>query len=161
MDATADDAAAVPASADFASFYTATWPDLAGYCVRLTGDGHLGDDIAQEALVRVYVRFPLLADPRPYAFRVATNLARDAWRRQQREGALADLPDSPAASTDDVGLLDAVRRLPPSLRDVVLLHYYADLRLQDVARALRRPLGTVKRRLHEARQRLALDLETP
>ena len=50
---------------------------------------------------------------------------------------------------------DAVDRLPPGLRDVVLLHYYADLPVEDVARAIRRPAGTVKRRLHEARALLS------
>jgi RNA polymerase sigma-70 factor (ECF subfamily) len=37
------------------------------------------------------------------------------------------------------------------LREVVLLHYYADLPVAEVAAAIHRPVGTVKRRLHEAR----------
>jgi RNA polymerase sigma-70 factor (ECF subfamily) len=48
--------------------------------------------------------------------------------------------------------------LPAPLREAVLLHYLCDLPLTDVARAIRRPLGTVKRRLHEARQLLAQTL---
>lgn len=147
--------------AGFAEFYSSTWPDLAGYCQGLTGDGDLADEIAQEALVRVYVRFAVLREPRPYAFRVATNLVRDAWRRRQRESQRwEDLPDTAAPQSGDAVLLDAVRRLPAHLRDVVLLHYYADLRIEDVAHAIHRPVGTVKRRLHDARKRLALDLET-
>jgi RNA polymerase sigma-70 factor (ECF subfamily) len=54
--------------------------------------------------------------------------------------------------------LDAVERLPAHLRSVVLLHYYADLPVEDVARALRRPLGTVKRRLLDARKVLSATL---
>ena len=52
-------------------------------------------------------------------------------------------------------LLDAVRRLPPRLSVVVLLHYYADLSVDEVARTLRRPAGSVKRQLSEARAVLA------
>jgi DNA-directed RNA polymerase specialized sigma24 family protein len=59
----------------------------------------------------------------------------------------------------DATTLDAVRRLSPPLRDVVLLHYYADLPIDEVARVLRRPVGTVKRRLFDARVALAAALE--
>ncbi len=51
-----------------------------------------------------------------------------------------------------------MERLPGHLRDVVLLHYYADLPVEEVARALRRPVGTVKRRLSDARGILAVTL---
>jgi RNA polymerase sigma-70 factor (ECF subfamily) len=54
-----------------------------------------------------------------------------------------------------------VGRLPDRLRDVVLLHYYADLPVGEVATAVRRPPGTVKRQLSEARAVLAQDLEDP
>ena len=144
----------------FADFYAATFGDLAGYGWHLTGDPHLGDELAQEALTRVCARWGLLREPRPYAYRVVTNLARDGWRRQTRERvALAALPAPDDVPGPDAGLKDAVRRLPEHLRDVVLLHYFADLPVEDVARALRRPTGTVKRRLSDARALLATALE--
>jgi RNA polymerase sigma-70 factor (ECF subfamily) len=145
----------------FAAFYEQTWPDLAGYCQALTGVAELADEIAQDAMARTFVRFPLIREPRPYAYRVATNLVRDQWRRDRRHSLVPSLTDldRPAPAGTDADLLDAVRRLPRPLREVVLLHYYADLRVEDVAFALHRPVGTVKRRLHEARARLALDLE--
>jgi RNA polymerase sigma-70 factor (ECF subfamily) len=55
----------------------------------------------------------------------------------------------------DTSLRDLVERLPGHLREAVLLHYYADLPVAEVAAALRRPVGTVKRRLHEARALLS------
>lgn len=112
-------------------------------------------------MARVYARWLLLREPRHFAFRVVTNLAKDAWRRSATQaGALGLLTASAADSTppDDGGLLDAVRRLPPGLRDVVLLHYYADLPVATVAAVLRRPVGTVKSRLHDARALLATTL---
>jgi RNA polymerase sigma-70 factor (ECF subfamily) len=137
----------------FEAFFAETWPDLVAYCHTLTRDGALAEELTQEALTRVFVRFPLLREPRPYAFRVATNLVRAHWR--SRTSALVDDGVVPA---HDVATLDAVRRLAPRLRDPVLLHYYADLPLADVARQLKRPLGTIKRRLHEARAQLSQDL---
>ena len=145
---------------DFASFYTEVFGDLAGYGWSLTGDPHTGDELAQEALTRVYARWGLLRDPRPYAYRTVTNLARDRWRTSARETrSLQRLVDDRMVEAPDTTTLDAVRRLTPALRDAVLLHYYADLPIDEVARVLRRPVGTVKRRLHDARAALAAALE--
>lgn len=147
-------------SADFAEFYQETFGDLAGYAWSLTRDPHVGDELAQEALTRVCARWPVLRDARPYAYRIVTNLARDRWRAQQRErAALPDLVADPTVAGPDDTTLDAVRRLSPPLRDAVLLHYYADLPVDEVARVLRRPVGTVKRRLFDARTVLAAALE--
>jgi DNA-directed RNA polymerase specialized sigma24 family protein len=144
----------------FAGFYTETFGDLAGYGWHLTGDPHVGDELAQEALTRVCARWGLLREPRPYAYRVVTNLARDRWRSTGRErAALAALTVPSDVPAPDTATLDAVRRLPEHLRDVVLLHYYADLPVEEVARALHRPTGTVKRRLSDARTALAVSLE--
>jgi RNA polymerase sigma-70 factor (ECF subfamily) len=49
--------------------------------------------------------------------------------------------------------------LPRRYRELVLLHYYADLALPEVAQALGKPLGTVKRQISEARALLATALE--
>jgi RNA polymerase sigma-70 factor (ECF subfamily) len=146
--------------ADFATFYREVFGDLAGYAWSLTRDPHAGDELAQEALTRVYARWGLLRDPRPYAYRTVTNLARDRWKAANREASrLHDLVDDRRVDAPDTTTLDAVRRLSPPLRDTVLLHYYADLPIDEVARVLRRPVGTVKRRLHDARLALAAALE--
>jgi RNA polymerase sigma-70 factor (ECF subfamily) len=148
----------VPAGS-FDDFYADAFGPLGGYALSLVGDSNAAEELAQEAMVRVYVRWALLREPRPYAYRVVTNLARDRWRRRQSE--LAALPDLVAqpVGPPDVTVLDAVERLPEHMRSVVLLHYYADLPVHDVAVALRRPVGTVKRRLLDARALLAETLE--
>ena len=144
----------------FGCFYMASFGELARYAGRLVNDVHLGDELAQEAMVRVYARWPLMTQPRPYAFRAVHNLATDHWRRRLREQAA--LPDvSPATSLPaaDNSIRDAVDRLPERLRSVVVLHYFADLPLNEVAVILRRPAGTVGRRLHEARAALSETLK--
>lgn len=147
-------------SADFAEFYRATFGDLAGYGWSLTRDAHVGDELAQEALTRVYARWGLMRDPRPYAYRIVTNLARDRWKAAERERASwPELTDGAAVAAPDDSTLDAVRRLSPALREAVMLHYYADLPVDEVARVLRRPVGTVKRRLFDARAALETALK--
>lgn len=162
-------------TADFADFYTSTWSDLAGFTTALVGSAAVGDELAQEAFVRLYARFTSIREPppgtltrpwtavrlRPCVFRIATNLARrHNGRRREAPLALASKLIAPAVGVDPQ-LLDAVRRLPTRLQVVVLLHYYADLPVQDVAQALKRPVGSVKRQLSEARAVLAVTLGEP
>lgn len=146
---------------EFRRFYADAFPAVAGYCLALTASPALADELAQEALIQVYVRWTTLRTPRGYAFRVAANLASEHWRRRDRELATwSELAahTAPAAETDPA-LWDVVARLPRPLRQVLLLHYLYDLPIADVATAIRRPVGTVKRRLHEGRALLATALE--
>ena len=144
--------------AEFARLYQAHFGPLSGYALALVGDTGSAVDIAQEAFTRLYARLGRVRDPRAWVFFVATNLAHDHWRRSGRDRALTDAlsPLTPVTgAAHDPWLRDLVDRLPERLRTPVLLHYYADLPVEEVARLTRRPTGTVKRRLHEARARLS------
>ncbi len=153
-----------PVARKFTAFYEETWRPLSAYATALTQDANVGADLAQEAFARVYTRWPVLRDARPYSFRVVTNLARDFWRRSARERetlALIDIGQPAIANESELEILDAIRRLPKVQREVVLLHYYADLTVNEIASVLRRPAGTVKSRLFDARQALAKSLKEP
>jgi RNA polymerase sigma-70 factor (ECF subfamily) len=140
----------------FAELYAAHWPAVAGYCAGLTHSGHVGDELGQEAFTRLYARWGQPSDPLAYVYRIAHNLAVDHLRKSGRERRQAVVEPLDHVDHD---VLDAVQRLPERLREVTLLHYFADLRIERVAEVLKRPVGTVKRQLHEARERLANVLE--
>jgi RNA polymerase sigma-70 factor (ECF subfamily) len=92
---------------------------------------------------------------------VATNLSRDYWRGVARDRDLTDriAPQSArSAGAHDPWLRDLVERLPARQRQAILLHYYADVSVEEIGRLLHVPVGTVKRRLHDGRQRLASDV---
>ncbi|HVF06876.1 MAG TPA: sigma-70 family RNA polymerase sigma factor [Frankiaceae bacterium] len=143
----------------FTAFYAETIGPLGGYAYQLVGDRELAADVVQEAYTRLLSRWVGIRKPRPYLFHVVTNLARDAWSARQRGEAivrgLVDARPEVATAPLDPSVWDAVARLPAVHREVVLLYYYADLPLADVAAAVRRPPGTVKRLLSEARDLLA------
>jgi len=144
----------------FRAFYADEYPALTRYCWRLVQDRELAHDLAQEAFTRMLGRLTTVDDPRAYVYGIATNLVRRAWRRRAQDsvavGALAAQPVLPVAGPEGaVTVRGAVEKLPTRLRDVVLLHYWADLSVADVARALGRPAGSVKRQLAEARALLA------
>lgn len=151
-------------AAAFSEFYALEFARLAGYCRALVGDDTAARDIAQEALVRVFSRWITVTQPKAYAYLVATNLAKRTWKRgalerkaYERSGLSALDPasrDDPAESNGP-WLRALVEALPDRHRLPVLLHYYADLPVAEIARLLRVPSGTIKRRLHEARATLA------
>lgn len=150
---------------DFRAFYSEHYPALAGYCWTLVGDRDLAHDLAQEAFTRMLARWLRVEEPRAYLYIVATNLARRAWRSRSRDAhtvlalgrdRVVDIAGPDAAA---IGVRTAVGALPRRLREVVLLHYFADLPVNEVAQAVGRPAGTVKRQLSEARALLAGVLE--
>lgn len=135
---------------------------LAGWCAALVGNRDDAHDIASEAFTRLLSRWVGVRDPRGFLYVTATNLARDRWRQQKRQrqlqSRLAIL--TPAASpAADPWLRDLVERLPSHMRAPVLLHYYADMSVAEVARALHRPEGTIKRMLFDARAKLLASLQ--
>jgi RNA polymerase sigma-70 factor (ECF subfamily) len=149
---------------DFAAFYADHCSAVTGYAYQLTRDAESARDLAQEAFTRLLARWVRVREPRPYLFLVVTNLARDSWKSRAKRALLVD--ELGHAGTDpvagpDLSVADAVRRLPRAQAQVVLLFYYSDLPLAEVAAAVRRPEGTVKWLLAQARERLAIVLEDP
>ena len=130
---------------------------LAGWCAAQVGDRDAAHEIAAEAFTRLLSKWMTVRDPKGYLYVTASNLVRDRWRREQRDRKLqARLEETAPVSTPacDPWMRDLVERLPERLRTPVLLRYYADMSVAEVAAALRKPEGTVKRMLHDARNRL-------
>ena len=98
--------------------------------------------------------------------RVALNLAAMAARRLRRRAAALlrlDPPPVPELSPELLDLHHALRALPLGQRQVIVLHHLVGLPVEEVARELRLPTGTVKSRLARGRHALAhvLDTERP
>jgi RNA polymerase sigma factor (sigma-70 family) len=153
VESVASGGASMTAARDFAGFFASSWPDVSAYCGVLTRNRELGDELAQEAFTRLYMKWWIVDDPRPYVFRIASNLARRHLRESARRGSDESGQPKPLGNEFEASeLLDAVSRLPKRMREVVLMHYYLDIPLAEVASSLRRPVGSVKRQLHEARK---------
>ncbi len=132
------------------------------------------EEAVQDAFLRAWrFRDSLASVPsiKPWLYRVVVNACYSKLRQEipHRDQRADDEPlATMAATTSDPltraeqaevaeSVLIALRRLPVSLRVPVVLRYYADLSERDIALAIGRRPGTVKSRLHEARQRLAGD----
>jgi RNA polymerase sigma-70 factor, ECF subfamily len=151
----------------FAAFYTASYQRLLGQLFALTGDLAEAENLLQEAYARAFARWAQVRAydyPEAWVRRVALNLAAMAARRlRRRAAALLRLDPPPAVPELSPELLDlhhALRALPLGQRQVIVLHHLVGLPVEEVARELRVPTGTVNSRLVRGRRALAQVLDT-
>jgi RNA polymerase sigma-70 factor (ECF subfamily) len=127
------------------------------------------EDVVVETLLTAYERADDLRDERalrPWLLRIATNCALRVRRSEARVVRLHVVPeigggDPGPASTDRVALLEGVAELPLQMRAAVVLRYYADLSVEDVAIALNKSPNTIKAQLQTALDRLRISLADP
>ena len=147
---------------------------LWSFVLRLTGGDHgRAEDIVQETLLRAWRRPDLLQaesgpehSARSWLFTVARNIVVDQWRAKgRRPEALMELvpdqlePDRTDAALQSMLVGDALRRLTPDHRDVLLECYFRGSTAGQAGVRLGIPVGTVKSRLHYALHALRLALE--
>ncbi len=154
--------------ASYVAFVEVAWRRHLRLAILLTGDRHRGEDLLQDCLVRIYERWRRLArsdDPHAYLRRMLANGNVSLWRRLRRERLVADPPDAADRSADrhpDTELLrQALLRLPPRQRAVVVLRHYEDLSEAEIASILGCSLGTVKSQNARALAKLRTALRDP
>lgn len=129
------------------------------------GDSQEADDIAQDALVRAYVAsgsFLGLSKFSTWLFRIAYNCYIDRCRKIKPETIQPDSPqalDIPATDETDAAfkyqqLYMALDRLPEKEKASIILHYFEDRSIKEIASILEIPIGTVKYHLSIGRNHL-------
>jgi RNA polymerase sigma-70 factor (ECF subfamily) len=136
---------------------------LVAYAHLLTGDLHSAQDLVQDALVNAFSRRrPHDVDStEAYVRRVILNAYLDSWRRRRRLDAVAHLldegatgPDRHTEAADRADVAAALTALSPRERACVVLRFYDDLTLPEIAHRLGISAGAVKRYLSDARLKL-------
>ena len=134
---------------------------LQGFCEEV-------DDAVQEVFIKVYrAEIPREETFLAWFYRVILNTGRDHGRRRKTRYGLMDKLQqiAPEATVDppsepaDPALRAALATLPDDLRECVALRFFADLPLDEIAKAQGIPVGTVKSRLHGAMKKLKMALD--
>ncbi|MFJ9099793.1 SigE family RNA polymerase sigma factor [Streptomyces sp. NPDC102405] len=130
-------------------------------CLLTAGDTHLAEDLVQEALGRIYVRWNRISavgNPAAYAQTVLVRVfLTHQRRRSSRERATDVLPETAAAGVDTplrLTLLDALARLPAKDRAVVVLRYWEDRSIEETAGVLNASAAAVRTRCTRALKQL-------
>jgi len=142
----------VTSAEEFAEFAKVMSPRLRRTAFLLCGDWHTAEDLAQTALAKVFVSWRRIRRQdavHAYTNRTLVNVYL-AHRRLKRTGELltAWFPERPAhdaAPETRMLLLDALATLPPRSRAVVVLRYWADLSVEQVADVMGCSPGNVKK----------------
>jgi RNA polymerase sigma-70 factor (sigma-E family) len=139
------------APSTFEDFYRRDYPRMVRVAHLLTGSNETAEDVVQDAFVQLYPRFGTVGDAGGYIYRSVVN---GCWSRQRHRRVVERLrhltaqPDAVTSEIDETWA--ALGRLSPRRRAVVVLRFYADLPLTDIAEILDCRLGTVKSMLHRA-----------
>jgi RNA polymerase sigma factor (sigma-70 family) len=147
---------------DLSEFCRAEYARLVGSLSIYCGDPHLAEELAQETLARACTHWTTvreLESPGGWAHRVAINLA-NSWFRsrtarqridERLHGRRSDSTDEPDADTASaVAVRRAIAALPERQRRAIVLRYYADFSVKEVAELMSCPEGTVKRLTSDA-----------
>ena len=141
--------------------------------LALTGDRSLAEEILQETFLRAFQHLPNVREGvslSPWLYRVAVNLAYDhSAKRRRKANALGKFIDwlMPSVPTPERRLeaqelqdmiYEAIGRLEFRQRTTLVLFYLQDFSMQEIARIMDCPVGTVKSRLHYGRQNLRREL---
>jgi len=139
-DLLAEPVSAVRRPESFEDFVAATGDRMLRTAVLLVGDRHAAEDLVQSAYAQAFARWRLVSradSPAAYTRAILTRLfLSDRRRKRVSELPLLDGADAPAASPDAalrVSLLEALATLPAQDRAVLVLRYFHDLPVADVA----------------------------
>ncbi len=135
---------------EFSQFFTSRFDHARRSAYALCGNWSEAEEIAQNAFVKVYAKWPKIrrdsADA--YLHTVMTRTFLDARRRVRgRERSVAEPPDTPSHDRDAPerqGLLRALQDVPPRQRAALVLRFVHDLSVEQAAEALGCSTGTVK-----------------
>jgi RNA polymerase sigma-70 factor (ECF subfamily) len=153
------------AERDFDEFFASNYGRLVVQMYAVTGNLADAEDAVQEAFARASVRWGRIGgydSPEGWVRRVALNLAFTGLRRARRLlevlSRVPAPPPVPPLPADSLALVEALKALPLGFRQVLVLHYLADLPVERVAGELGIAVGTAKSRLSRAREALARQL---
>jgi RNA polymerase sigma-70 factor (sigma-E family) len=150
-----------PTVLEFDTFVRARTPSLLRLGYLLTGDQHLAEDLVQSALARTLLAWPRLhTSAEAYTRTTMYHLQVSWWRRRKvAETFPGELPDragvdNTASAAFRISLEQALARLTPRQRAVLVLRYFEDRSEAEAAAILNCSIGTVKSQTARALARL-------
>lgn len=140
--------APVGATPGFADLYRERYAAMVRLAYLLTSDQAVAEELVQDAFVRVWRQGSRVQDPPAYLRRAVVNACTSHHRRRFLERRHPqELPGAVPPHEVDT-LWDQLAQLPPRRRAAVVLRFYEDLPLADIAAALGCSTGNVKSLIH-------------
>ena len=120
-------------------------------------------DIVQESACKAITQCKNLKDTEklfPWLCRIVVNTSLDLLRNQIKEQPAVELPDAAAEDKyEELDLKKALNRLEPENRTVIILRYFEDMKIEDIALVVDENVNTVKARLYRSFKTLRIQLD--
>ena len=146
--------AVVDASQDIEVLYRADADRLWRAVYAFAGDAEIASDAVAEAYAQLIRRGSVVRDPAAWVWRAAFQIGRGALKARRLDAVVSAPVVDHAETSADQDLLAAVRQLPEGQRAAVILFYYADLPIRQVADRLGTNSLAVRANLSRGRRRL-------
>lgn len=159
MDVRATTLALVAKGLDFEEFFRAQYRGLVRALYLLTADQGEAEELAQEAMARVFERWDrvrTMESPAGYVYRVAVNLNRQRLRHLavRARRLLSMRPDSVGPAESPSELADAISSLPRGQRQAFMLVEWLGMSAEEAGRVMKIAAASVRSQAHRARASL-------
>jgi RNA polymerase sigma-70 factor (sigma-E family) len=150
---------------EFTAFVSAAGSRLRRTAFLMTGNWHEAEDLSQSALARLYVVWPRVrvegaeAYARKILVRTLVDTRRRFWKRERPTRDLPDVVVAAPSPEDRVDLAQALSLLPVGQRAVLVLRFWEDWSVEEVATVLAISTGTVKSRTSRGLEALRLAMQ--
>ena len=120
-------------------------------------------DVVQESACKAIIQCKKLKDTTkllPWLCRIVVNTSLDLLRNQIKEQPAEELPEAAAEDKyEELDLKKALNRLEPENRTVIILRYFEDMKIEDIALVVDENVNTVKTRLYRSLKKLRIQLD--
>jgi RNA polymerase sigma-70 factor (sigma-E family) len=149
----------------FAEFFDENYAKVLGALRLVISDRGQAEDRAQEGFLRAYRQWSRIRSmdrPVTWVYVVALNAERRRWKRRidtNEQGPEIAVPDIAGSVVTIVTIRDALDCLTERQRTMVVLRFFSELQIAEIARVMGCADGTVKATLHQSLARLRLEVE--
>lgn len=141
------------------------YDEIYKFIYRRMGNKAAAEDVTQDTFIKFIKNLPYYKEKnklKSFLFTIAINTSNDFFRRHKQETSLLSLDNVSEETTEEVTedeilqkeeaviVRQAVLSLPDIQRDVIILRFYHDLKIKEIASVLKIPIPTVKTRLRRA-----------
>ncbi|QOR34877.1 sigma-70 family RNA polymerase sigma factor [Clostridium sp. 'deep sea'] len=135
-------------------------------CFIYLKDIHLAEDALQDTYIKVYKNYSSFkgnSSEKTWIMRIAINVCKNYlrsswWKRKNEEVSLESITATENMEENDDLVLE-IMKLSYKYKEVILLYYYQELKIREIAKVLNIPESTVSIRLKRAREKLKISLE--
>lgn len=135
-------------------------------CFLYLKDTQLAEDATQDTFIKVYTSYSQFkghSTKKTWIMRIAINVCKNYlrnswWKRIDESAVLETIPADENVVEDDTLLLN-IMKLSLKYKEVILLYYYQDMKIREIAESLQMPESTVSIRLKRGREKLKINLE--